>query len=185
MHEITRLDEFKILTDKDIDLTQKQLTTLPQTSDHISGDFMCGGNKLSNLSGAPASVGRDFVCSYNQISSLSDAPSSAGNFDCSNNKITSLNGIKIDVDGIFDCSNNKITSLVGIEKQISCRTFTFDVNMITKGGIGLIYIESLAYISDRHPAFKIIKKYLRKGNKGFNQCRQELTQNGYEDYAAL
>jgi len=36
-----------------------------------------------------------------------------GNFDCSNNKLTSLEGAPKTVDGSFNCNNNELTSLEG------------------------------------------------------------------------
>ena len=54
-------------------------------------------------------------CSNNKLTSLEGAPEVVkGNFDCSYNKLTSLEGAPEVVEGDFDCSHNNLTSLEGV-----------------------------------------------------------------------
>jgi hypothetical protein len=63
-------------------------------------------------------VSENFNCSNNKITSLEGSPLAVGgNFNCSDNKITSLEGSPKYVGGDLDCSNNNILSLNGIEGQ--------------------------------------------------------------------
>ena len=65
-------------------------------------------------------VGGAFNCSKNKLTSLQDAPESVGkNFYCYDNELTSLNGAPTSVSGDFYCSNNKLTSLDGAPKSVS------------------------------------------------------------------
>ena len=64
-------------------------------------------------------VSENFNCSNNKITSLEGSPLDVrGNFNCSDNKITSLDGSPKYIGGNLDCSNNNILSLNGIEETI-------------------------------------------------------------------
>ena len=69
-------------------LNDLKLTKLPDILKDISvgGSFICNGNNLTSLEGAPKSVGGNFNCSYNELTSLEFAPKSVGrDFVCHNN----------------------------------------------------------------------------------------------------
>ncbi len=56
-----------------------------------------------------------FDCSNNKLTSLEGCPNYVGDFfDCSNNKLTSLEGSPDRVIGSFVCSKNKLISLKGL-----------------------------------------------------------------------
>jgi len=62
-----------------------------------------------------ANVTGDFNCNNEKITSLVGSPEYVGgDFNCSKTKITSLEGAPKEVKGSFICSNTKITSLVGM-----------------------------------------------------------------------
>ena len=64
-------------------------------------------------------VGADFDCSNNKLTSLINAPKFVGgNFNCSYNELTSLEGAPKTVGENFGCSFNKLTSLVGAPKSV-------------------------------------------------------------------
>lgn len=59
-------------------------------------------------------VSRDFNCSDNKLKSLEGCPYEVGgNFYSSYNQLTSLNGSPMEVGGDFNCANNQLTSLNG------------------------------------------------------------------------
>ena len=62
----------------------------------------------------------DFNCSVNKLKSLEGCPKYvSGRFQCSNNKLVSLKGCPNYVGGDFRCSNNKLVSLKGCPKHIN------------------------------------------------------------------
>jgi len=61
----------------------------------------------------------DFDCSNNKLTSLEGAPKYVGgNFYCSHNQLTSLEEAPERVEGGFYCSNNKLTSLEGAPEYV-------------------------------------------------------------------
>jgi hypothetical protein len=74
---------------------------------------------LSELPIKFGNVGGNFNCSGNKLTSLEGSPKSVGgNFNCSGNKLTSLEGSPKSVGGNFNCSRNKLTSLEGSPKSV-------------------------------------------------------------------
>ena len=64
-------------------------------------------------------VSGNFNCSDNKLTSLVGAPTNVdGNFYCNGNKLTSLVGAPTNVVGRFDCGDNKLTSLTGAPKTV-------------------------------------------------------------------
>ena len=91
---------------------------LPLRFGVVTGDFNCGSNRLTSLSGSPRKVGGDFSCGYNRLTSLSGGPEEVGgDFSCFENDITSLSGSPIRVGNTLVCENNKILSLEGIPES--------------------------------------------------------------------
>ena len=85
----------------------------------VTGNFICGDNKLTSLKGCPKEVGGNFGCGDNKLTSLEGCPEKVGgDFDCGFNKLTSLKGCPEKVGGSFDCGDNKLTSLEGAPKEI-------------------------------------------------------------------
>ena len=52
-----------------------------------------------------------------------------GEFDCDNNKLTTLKGAPREVGGFFDCDNNKLTTLKGAPKEVK-RSFYCNKNQL-------------------------------------------------------
>ena len=64
-------------------------------------------------------VGNNFNCSSNKLTSLEGAPKSVGgNFVCGFNELTSLEGAPNEVGGDFSFSYNELTSLEGAPKVV-------------------------------------------------------------------
>ena len=70
------------------------------------------------------SVDGDFDCSNNKLTSLTGAPKTVGgDFQCYYNKLTTLEGAPTSVGGNFYCNHNKLTSLIGAPKTVDGHFF--------------------------------------------------------------
>ena len=144
----------------------KDLTSLEGCPQHITGDFICTENWLQTLVGGPQKVDGDYCSSYTDL--------------------TDLVGCAGYIGGSLYVGSNNITSLVGIHKIIkSCPRIQFENYKVKVGGIGLLLINDLNYISGIYTPFEIIKSYLGTGTKGMMECSKELKAKGYEEYAKL
>jgi len=87
-------DDMSISVEGDVDLTHKNLKSLPITFKEVSGDFYCSENQLTSLKYCPETVGGNFYCSRNQLTSLEGCPGTVGGyFFCSNNQLTNFDGL--------------------------------------------------------------------------------------------
>jgi hypothetical protein len=90
-----------------VDISSRNLLSIPYQFGEVSGYFWCSSNKLTSLQGSPSSVGYSFLCEDNELTSLQYAPSSVGSdFHCRRNKLTSLGdlvGIPKFIGGDFRC----------------------------------------------------------------------------------
>jgi len=142
----------KIITidyrDDFIDLCNLHLTVLPDLSDvEIYGDFVCTGNNLTNLFGAPHTVRGNFICCRSNLTSLSGAPHEVGGkFLCSDNNLINLIGAPHIVGDSFHCTKNNLTSLKGIPKKIGG---SFVLSHTLKSIFSIEYVRSLSEIKGR------------------------------------
>ena len=85
----------------------------------VDGNFFCEEQKLKDFKGVRfGRIRGDFNCSDNRLTSLEGAPQSvSGYFSCSDNRLTSLEGAPERV-GALECSGNKLTSFKGGPKNI-------------------------------------------------------------------
>ena len=103
----------------------------------VSGYFLCGGNKLMELEGAPETVGGGFYCSNNKLTSLEGAPKVVGgDFYCGYNRLTTLKGAPESVGDDFFCYDNNLTTLEGAPETIGGE-FSSDSIKIPKGQWGI------------------------------------------------
>ena len=86
----------------------------------VEGDFDCSLSGIPNFKGVKfGKVSGKFDCSNNKLLSLEGSPQECGfMFDCSANGLKSLEGAPSKCGGDFDCSNNRLTSLKGAPKQV-------------------------------------------------------------------
>ena len=155
--------------------------------DYQGGDLDISSNKLTSLVGCPNHITGDFIYRYTDLTSLIGGPQRVdGNYDCTDNNLKSFDGCASHIGCDLYCWDNNITSLVGIHKIIkSCKEIWFDNSKITVGGIGLLLIDNLEYVSTDLVPFKIIHSYLGTGSKGMMACRAELISKGCANYAKL
>ena len=96
----------------DVDLSNKDLTSIPVKFNKISGSFYCYDNQLTSLEFSPQTVDGNFNCSGNRLTSLEFSPQAvSGSFWCHYNKLTSLKSCPKTVGSHFYCYSNKLTSL--------------------------------------------------------------------------
>lgn len=137
-------------------------------NDEFKGNFYCNSYRLTSIEGAPSIV--------------------IGNFGCHDNDLTNLEGAPISVIGDFYCNNNKLESLKGIGKEYLKRidkAFYAFRNPIKSNVLGILLIKNCKEIDiDNKKVQKIINKYLTE-DRDILECREELVQAGFKEYAKL
>ena len=98
-----------------VDLSDKNLKSIPIKFKEVTGYFYCDNNQLTSLEHCPETVGGYFYCNNNQLTSLRGCPETVGgDFNCYRNQLTSLKYCPETVDGGFNCSDNQITNFDGL-----------------------------------------------------------------------
>jgi hypothetical protein len=96
-------------------------TLNPQTGlVDVDGDFDCHYQGLTDFKGVRFGVVTgSFNCSVNKLTSLEGAPQEVGgDFECSSNKLTSLKDAPQEVRWDFHCYVNELTSLEGAPQKV-------------------------------------------------------------------
>lgn len=109
-----------LVVDGDLDLSDKNLTALPNLTDVIvKGSFKCCRNKLTSLKGCPQDVGKDFWCYVNELTDLEHTPKIIhGDFQAHNNKLITLKGGPEETGGGYSVMDNALTSLIFGPKKV-------------------------------------------------------------------
>ncbi len=111
IRQYTINDDMSISVNGNVDLSDKNLKSIPIKFKEVTGYFYCGYNQLTSLEYCPETVG-GFSCSNNQLTSLKYCPETVGgNFYCGYNQLASLKYCPETVGGHFFCSYNQLTSL--------------------------------------------------------------------------
>ena len=86
----------------------------------IDGAFNCSDQNLPDFLGIEfGKIKNDFNCSHNKLVSLEGAPQEVGGyFNCSNNQLISLDGAPKNIKYSFYCYNNKLVSLEGAPQKV-------------------------------------------------------------------
>jgi hypothetical protein len=84
----------------------------------VDGDVDITNKSLTELPLRFGKITGDFNCSYNKLTSLEGAPKSVASFLCHGNQLVSLEGAPKSVGGNFYCSNNQLISLEGAPKSV-------------------------------------------------------------------
>ncbi len=146
--------DMSISVEGDVDLTHKNLKSLPIKFKEVSGDFDCGYNQLTSLEGRPETVGGHFSCSRNQLTSLEYCPETVGgNFYCDNNQLTSLEYCPETVGGNFYCGYNQLTSLEYCPETVGGSFYCSGNNLTNFDGLPEFF-EQFINLS-RNPIFEI------------------------------
>ncbi len=67
-------DDMSISVNGNVDLSDKNLKSIPIKFKEVTGYFYCSYNQLTSLKYCPETVGGDFWCSYNQITNFDGLP---------------------------------------------------------------------------------------------------------------
>ncbi len=87
------INDMSISVNGSVNLSYRNLKSIPIKFKEVSGYFDCGYNQLTSLKGCPETVGGHFSCSNNQLTSLKYCPETVGDFYCSNNHLTNFDGL--------------------------------------------------------------------------------------------
>jgi hypothetical protein len=83
------------------------------------GSITLHGKNLTKLPVKFKEVSGYFDCSHNKLTTLEGAPEHVGvRFECSHNKLTTLEGAPEIVGESFYCNNNKLTTLEGAPRSV-------------------------------------------------------------------
>lgn len=100
-----------------VDVSRNHLSTLKGLPKFVSS-LLVPYNSLTKLDGCPI-VLENFDCSNNKLKSLEGSPQQVtGDMECAHNKLKNLKGAPEDVGDYFLCNSNQLTSWEGIPKQI-------------------------------------------------------------------
>ncbi len=107
----------------------------------VEGSFSCSEQGLTDFKGIRfGNVTGWFDCSFNKLTSLEGAPQTVGlSFSCYENNLSSLEGCPQEVGGSFDCSRNDLSSLEGSPREVG-ENFYCKYNKLTTlvGGPSII-----------------------------------------------
>ncbi len=94
IRQYTINDDMSISVNGNVDLSDKNLKSIPIKFKEVTGHFSCSHNQLTSLEGCPETVGGGFSCNNNQLTSLKYCPETVGgDFWCSYNQITNFDGL--------------------------------------------------------------------------------------------
>ncbi len=101
----------------DVDLSDKNLQSIPLKFSRVEGSFWINDNNLRNLQGCPEWVGGDFFVYNNNLSSLVGGPQIVkGEYSARSNKLSSTEGFPLEVGSHFDLSYNKELSSIDLRE---------------------------------------------------------------------
>jgi hypothetical protein len=134
----------------------------------VEGNVVISSLNLTEMPVKFGKVSGDFNCSVNKLTSLEHCPVVTGNFNCSDNLLTSLEHAPITVTGYFDCSINKLTSLIHGPITVT-RDFSCSNNLLTSlEGCPITVSGDFYFANNKFP------KHLQKKIDDFKGTWQEL-----------
>jgi hypothetical protein len=106
----------------------------------VNGSFDCHYQGLTDFKGVRFGVVTgSFNCSGNKLASLEGAPQEVGgDFDCYKNGFTSLKDAPKKVEGDFDCRHNELTSLEGAPSWVGGSFYPYG-NPVSESALENIY----------------------------------------------
>ena len=98
--------------------------------------FNCSDQNLPDFLGIEfGKIKNDFNCSHNKLVSLEGAPKKVGySFYCHNNQLVSLEGAPQEVGLSFDCSDNQLVSLEGGPQEVVGAFYCYNNNLVSLEG---------------------------------------------------
>ncbi len=137
----------------------------------VKHDFICSGNKLTNLIGGPEVVGENYFCKYNCLTSLEGAPEEVMGLWAEHNELTNLKHIPKKIYTIANLTHNKLENLN-------------DLLSVYIGGSIFLYGNSQlsndeSFLLDSWEIEEYVKAYIEKTEieQGIKkECRAELSE---------
>ncbi len=163
------------------------ITSLEYSPHTVNGDYTITLNEyLHSLQYCPSEINGNFNCAGSAITSLEFSPSKVNEWCYFNKtKITSLEYAPLIVGKSFTCNDTNIKDLKAIGRKY-LREIGQDLYLpgtIESNILGLCLIKKVQEIkfqSSLQELSTIIKKHLHTPG---DECAEELTQNGFNDYA--
>ncbi|MCW3498648.1 hypothetical protein [Burkholderia cenocepacia] len=107
-------DDMTVRVNGNVDLRDRNLSSLPVQFESVHGDFYINDNQLVSLAGSPSYVEGSFICSDNRLKSLNGGPQEVeGSFFADGNRLKSLEGLAQLVGEDINISFNPLESLHG------------------------------------------------------------------------
>ena len=113
---------------KKLGLDFNKVTINNDNSIDYNGDVDISDKNLDKIPLQFNIVNGNFNCSNNKLTSLEGAPKQCNDFNCFNNDLTNLKGAPQECNN-FDCSTNNLKSLEGA--PIKCKEFNCTLNKLT------------------------------------------------------
>jgi hypothetical protein len=159
----------------------------------INGNLDFNGcNELTSLEGAPSEVDGIFFCNdCKSLTSLKGAPSIVKNAFTSNcTSLTSLKGAPLTIKNGWKCSRcTSLTSLQGIGKEYCLSAKIINLSgceKLSSQMLGLMLVKNLQEIRfDVNKDLESIFNNHLSGNKDMMDCKEDLMNAGYKEYAKL
>ncbi len=121
------------------------LTNLLGAPKRIIGSLLCQHNRLTTLEGCPSQVTRVFNCSENQLTSLEHMPVKVWNLMCRKNKLATMEYCAKEIENVLDCSKNELISLKGVPSEMN--QFKCSENQLTSLEYGPVSVADVFDIS--------------------------------------
>ncbi len=119
IHDYKINKDYSVTVNGDVVLKNLSLNKLPLSFERVTGAFLCSGNNLKTLKGAPKFVGRDFDCSSNYLVSLEHGPKEVeGYFNASYNLLRTMLGAPEYLGSGINLSHNHLNSFDHFPKHI-------------------------------------------------------------------
>jgi len=111
-------DDMSISVDGSVNLSYRNLKSIPIKFKEVGGYFYCHNNQLTSLEYCPETVGGDFYCNVNQLTSLEYCPETVGgDFSCHSNNLTNFDGLPEFFEQSIYLSRNPVDEIYRLFKE--------------------------------------------------------------------
>lgn len=112
--------DYSVDVDGDVNMVSRNMSEIPIKFNNVNGSFYINGNYITSLKGCPKHITGTFNCSNNKLQSLNFGPEYVGvNFISYKNSLTDVYHCPKYIGEGIDISNNKLTTLAGLPDTIN------------------------------------------------------------------
>lgn len=104
-------EDLTVDVNRDVNISNKNLTEIPIKFNVINGNFDCSKNMLSTMKNFPCKINGSLYANQNLLENCKGCPLVSEDLFIYDNKITNLKGCPQEIMGDFDCSENNLDSL--------------------------------------------------------------------------